>query len=160
MNGGYAQLLDKRRTSSLNEDAPHADITRAIIGVAMRVHNALGPGHREEVYQQAMNRQLPEAGLEALDQVPVEVALDGGGLLVYCLDLLIEQKVIVELKALSHPVTNDDLAQVIDYLAATSYPVALLLNFGRTRLEFRRIFPPAKIAAHRRRLWTKPASHQ
>ncbi len=148
--------IDRRR--GLSVDAPHADITRAIIGVAMKVHNALGPGHREEVYQQAMNRQLPEAGLEALDQVPVEVALDNGSLLVYYLDLLVEQKVIVELKAVSHPVTNDDLAQVIDYLAATTYPVALLLNFGRTRLDFRRIFPPKKILAHRRREWTKPAS--
>ena len=142
----------------LNTDAPHADITGAIIGVAMKLHNALGPGHREEVYQQAMNRQLPEAGLAVLDQVPVEVALDDGGLLVYYLDLLVEQKVIVELKALSHPVTNYDLAQVIDYLAATNYCVALLLNFGRTRLEFRRIFPPMKILTHRRHLWTKPAS--
>ena len=124
----------------------------------MTIHNSIGPGHREEVYQQALLRQLPESGLEVMEEVPVEVALDGGTSLMYCLDLLVEGKVIVELKATSHPLTNDDLAQVIAYLAASGHPVALLLNFGRPRLEFRRIFPPRKIQDHRRRSWTKPAS--
>ncbi|HLC23959.1 MAG TPA: GxxExxY protein [Dehalococcoidia bacterium] len=142
---------------SAKVNGPDEDVTYKIIGTAMAVHNDLGPGHREEVYQKAMVARLPDAGLVVEEQVPAEVALDGGSLLTYVLDLLIERQVIVELKAVSHPVTNDDIAQVIDYLAATGLPVALLLNFGRTRLEFRRIFPPAKIAVHRRRQWTKPA---
>lgn len=137
-------------------NAPHADITHRIIGAAMTIHNALGPGHREEVYQQAMIRQLTEAGLEVEEEFPVEVTLDGVGLLTYYLDLLVGQKVIVELKAQSHQLTNDELAQVIDYLVATRYPVALLLNFGRLRLEFRRLFPPREVSQHRRRTWTKP----
>jgi len=142
---------------SAKVNGPDEDVTYKIIGTAMAVHNDLGPGHREEVYQKAMVARLPDAGLVVEEQVPAEVALDGGSLLTYVLDLLIERQVIVELKAVSHPVTNDDIAQVIDYLAATGLPVALLLNFGLTRLEFRRIFPPAKIAVHRRRQWTKPA---
>jgi len=142
---------------SAKVNGPDEDVTYKIIGTAMAVHNDLGPGDREEVYQKAMVARLPDAGLVVEEQVPAEVALDGGSLLTYVLDLLIERQVIVELKAVSHPVTNDDIAQVIDYLAATGLPVALLLNFGRTRLEFRRIFPPAKIAVHRRRQWTKPA---
>ena len=151
------RTVGDRTESRLNVDAPHADVTHAIIGVAMRVHNELGPGHREEVYQQAMVRLLPDRGLEVVEQVPVQVALDGDDLLTYYLDLLVEREVIVELKAFSHPVTNDDLAQVIDYLAATGHPVALLLNFGRARLEFRRVFPPRRLAEHRRRRWTRPA---
>ncbi|MBI2907081.1 MAG: GxxExxY protein [Chloroflexi bacterium] len=73
----------------------------------------------------------------------------------YYLDLPVEQKVIVELKTTSHPLTSDDLAQVIDCLAASGHPVALFLNFDRPRLEFRHIFPPQKIQDHRRRSWTK-----
>lgn len=136
---------------------PRTDVTFRVIGVAMAVHNELGPGHREEVYQRAMVKRLPEAGLVVEEGVPVEVSLDGGTLLTHYLDLRVEHDVIVELKALSHPLTSDDLAQVIDYLAATGYPVALLLNFGRDRLEYRRILPPKKIADRRRRLWSKPA---
>lgn len=141
---------------SAKVNAPHAAVTYKIIGTAVAVHNDLGPGHREEAYQKAMVTRLPDAGLLVEEQVPAEVTLDGGSLLTYLLDLLVEHEVIVELKALSHPITNDDIAQVIDYLAATGLPIALLLNFGRTRLEFRRIFPPTKIAVHRRRRWTKP----
>lgn len=126
----------------------------------MAVHNDLGPGDREEVYQRAIVRRLPEAGLAVEEQVPVPVALDGGALLTYYLDLRVEQDVIVELKAVSHPATSDDIAQVIDYLAATGYPVALLLNYGRDRLEYRRILPPRKIAGHRRRRWSKPGFPQ
>ena len=141
---------------SAKVDAPHADVTCRIIGAAMAVHNELGPGHREEVYQRAMAMRLPIAGLVVEEQVPAEITMDSGDLLIYLLDLLVEHEVIVELKALSHPLTNDDIAQVIDYLAATGLPIALLLNFGRTRLEFRRIFPPKKVSVHRRRQWTKP----
>ncbi len=141
---------------ALDSTVPHHHMAYKIIGVAMAVHNKLGPGHREEVYQQAMLKKLPEAGLTTEEQVPVAVTLDGGDLLTYYLDLLIEQAVIVELKAHSHPLTNDDLAQVIDYLAATGFPVALLLNFGKPRLEYRRILPPRKLALQRRREWTKP----
>ncbi len=145
-----------RSQGSLDPTVPHHHTAYKIIGIAMEVHNKLGPGHREEVYQQAMLKKLPEAGLTTQEQVPVEVTLDGESLLTYYLDLLVEQAVIVELKAHSRPLTNDDLAQVIDYLAATGFPVALLLNFGRSRLEYRRILPPRKIATHRRREWTKP----
>ncbi len=145
-----------RPQGSLDPTVPHHQTAYRIIGAAMEVHNELGPGHREEVYQQAMVKRLPEAGLTTQEQVPVEVTLDGESLLTHYLDLLVEQAVIVELKAHSHPLTNDDVAQVIDYLAATGLPVALLLNFGRSRLEYRRILPPRKIAVHRRRQWTKP----
>src|SRR3990172_3407955 len=102
----------------LNSDAPRQEVTYRITGAAMRVHSDLGPGHREEVYERAMLSRLPEAGLTVEQQVPVEVSLDDGDLLIYYLDLLVEQDVIVEIKALSHPLTNDDLAQGIDYLAA------------------------------------------
>ena len=64
---------------------------------------------------------------------------------VFYLDFFAERKVVVEVKAFSHQLTNDELAQVINYLKATGAPVALLLNFGRRRLEYRRVFPAKDI---------------
>jgi hypothetical protein len=60
------------------------------------------------------------------------------------LDLFVEGQVVVEVKAFSHQLTNDERAQVINYLKATEAPVGLLFNFGRRRLEYKRIFPGAK----------------
>jgi len=59
----------------------------------------------------------------------------------FILDLYVEDQVVVEVKAFSHPLTNDELAQAINYLKATQAPVALLFNFGRRKLEYRRVFP-------------------
>jgi len=60
----------------------------------------------------------------------------------FYLDLLVEDQVVVEIKAFSHPLTNDELAQIINYLKATGKEVGLLFNFGRRKLEYRRVFPP------------------
>jgi GxxExxY protein len=65
----------------------------------------------------------------------------GGQVALFYLDLYIEDQVVVEVKALSHQLTNDELAQVINYLKATRAPVGLLFNFGRRKLEYKRVFP-------------------
>ena len=148
-----------KREATLVENAPHKEVTYKIIGAAMAVHNALGPGHREDVYQRALATRLLEAGLSFQEQVPIEI-FDQNDVVVglYNPDYIVEEKVITEIKVHSHPLTNDDLAQVIDYFAGTDCPVALLINFGRPRLEFKRLFPPKKIREHRRKRWGKPIS--
>lgn len=148
-----------KRETVLAENAPHKEITYTIIGAAMAVHNDLGPGHREEVYQRALATKLLEAGLSFQEEVPIEI-LDENDIVVglYNPDYIVEEKVITEIKAHSHLLINDDLAQVIDYFAGTACPVALLFNFGRPRLEFKRLFPPKKIKEHRRKRWGKPVS--
>jgi len=141
---------------ALVKDAPHHELTYRIIGAAMAVHNDRGPGHREEVYQRALAAKMAAIGLSYRDEValPVETE-DGEVVLVYLADYVVEEAVPVEIKAQTHPLTRDDLAQVIDYLAATDYLVALLFNFGRPRLEFRRVFPPRQVSEHRRQKWGK-----
>lgn len=131
------------------KDVPYEGVTFRIIRVAMEVHNKLGPGHPEEVYQKAMELKLPDSGLSFEAQKPVEVLLDGTALALYYLDFLVEGQVIVEIKALSERMSDKDLRQVIKYFAATDHPVALWINFGRKRLEYHRLLPPTKIVSHR-----------
>ena len=124
-------------------DAPAHDLTYAINGAAMAVHNALGPGYQEEVYERALAAELERRSLAVRRQHPVEVVHADVPVALFFLDLLVEETVVVEVKALSHQLTDDERAQVINYLKATGLPVGLLLNFGRRRLEYQRIFPGA-----------------
>ena len=133
----------------LVSSAPHHDVTYKVIGAAIQVHNRLGPGHPEEVYQKAMEVALPEAGLSFEPQRPVEVFMDGTSLALYYLDFLVEGQVVVEIKAKSEQMSGDDQWQVIKYLTATACSVALWINFGRERLEYHRLFPPKRVTDHR-----------
>jgi len=74
-------------------------------------------------------------------QFPVPVMFQGEQVALFYLDLFVEDQVVVELKAFSHQLTNDELAQVINYLKASDAPIGLLFNFGRRKLDFRRVFP-------------------
>jgi GxxExxY protein len=128
------------------------DITYRVIGAAMRVHNALGPGLKESAYQKGLSLEFENAGLRFQAEHPVDIVLDGVSIGLLYLDHLVEEKVVVEEKAVSHPLTNDEVAQVITYLCATGNSVGLLLNFGRQRLEYKRIFPPQKTDLWRTRI--------
>jgi GxxExxY protein len=122
-------------------DTTGNDLTYKIIGAAMQVHNKLGMGYKEEVYEKALEVELNQQGLEVIRQYPVPVEYEQQPVAVFYLDLFVEGQVVVEVKAFSHQLTNDERAQVINYLKATNALVGLLLNFGRRRLEYRRIFP-------------------
>jgi len=123
-------------------DATGNNLTYRIIGAAMAVHNALGPGYRERVYERALFVELERLSIAAERQYPFEVYHEGVQVGLFILDLFVKQTVVVELKAMRHLTTNDEVAQVITYLKGTGAPVGLLLNFARRRLEYRRIFPP------------------
>lgn len=126
---------------------PHTDVTYRIIGCAMKVHGELGPGLKEIMYHRALSLSLEQAGLAYEEEKSVEVEVDGAVVGRLYIDHLVEDSVVVEEKALSHLLTQDEIAQVITYLAATQLPVGLLLNFGRRRLQYRRILPPKKLDA-------------
>jgi GxxExxY protein len=120
----------------------HQDITFKIIGAAMRVHSRLGPGLKEKHYQRALTAEMIEAGLAVSEEHQLEIFDQDVWLGRLYLDHLVDEKVIVECKAFPHLLTNEEIAQVICYLAATGQRVGILLNFGRRRLEYNRILPP------------------
>ena len=133
-------------------DGPLQDLTYRIIGAAMRVHNKVGPGLKESVYHNALALELEEAGLSYQKEESVEILLDSTVVGLLFMDPLVESTVIVEVKALSHMLTDEELAQVITYLAATGLTAGVLVNFGRNRLEYRRVLPPRKLDAWRNRI--------
>ncbi|MHC5053793.1 MAG: GxxExxY protein [Planctomycetota bacterium] len=112
--------------------------TEAIIGCAYRVSNALGCGFLEKVYENALAMEIKKAGLEVVQQAGMEVTYDGSVVGEYRADLLVEGKVVIELKA-AKALNAIDLAQCLNYLKASHLKVCLLLNFGRPKLEIRRI---------------------
>jgi GxxExxY protein len=131
--------------SPLVVDATGNDLTYRVIGAAMTVHNQIGPGYKEEVYEKALEVALNRLDIAVIRQYPVPVHYQDEQVAIFYLDLFVESQVVVEVKALSHQLTNDEIAQVINYLKATSAPIGLLFNFGRRKLEYKRIFPPVTI---------------
>ncbi len=115
----------------------HADTTRRIIGCAMQVINELGSGFLESVYEKAMTVALTDAGVSHEVQKPIGVRFRGKPVGEFIADILVEDKVIVELKAVK-AITREHEAQIINYLNATGFEVGLLINFGKPKLEFKR----------------------
>lgn len=114
------------------------ELTFAVIGAAMEVHRILGPGFLEAVYQAALERELTLRGIPFEAQKKLAVYYKDILAGEYIADLVIDEKIIVEIKAVSAWNPRHD-AQAIHYLAATGMQLALLLNFGTGSLQHRRI---------------------
>jgi GxxExxY protein len=132
---------------TLDPTLPHQDLTYRIIGAAMRVHNDIGPGYKEIHYQRALKATLEADGFVVEEERPFDLYVEENFIGRIYLDLLIDAKVIVELKALRHMLTEEEVAQTICYLAATDLKIGLLLNFGRPRLQYKRILQPRDVAS-------------
>jgi len=113
-------------------------MTETIIGCAFRVANGLGVGFLEKVYENALFHELRKAGLQVEQQKAIQVEYDGVIVGNYVADLLVENEVIVELKAVKS-IDDIHLAQCLNYLHATGLKVALILNFGTPRLGVKRV---------------------
>jgi len=113
--------------------------TRIIIGAFYETYNALGPGFLEKVYEKALMIELKERGLRVHSQCPVVVHYKGQCVGDYIADIVVEDKVICEIKAVRelHP---EHEAQLLNYLKATRMKVGLLLNFGPKPEIMRRIY--------------------
>ncbi len=120
----------------LSEDVEY--LTASIIGAAFEVSNTLGHGFLEGVYRKALIHELSIRGLSAGEEIPFEVTYKEIVLGRYFCDLLVESTIVVELKTVNQ-LSPSHVGQVLNYLKASHLKVGLLLNFGKPRLEYRRV---------------------
>ena len=113
-------------------------LTEKVIGCAYKVSNALGSGFLEKVYENALSHEISKTGLDVKQQQALKVWYDGVLVGEYVADLIVETKILVELKAVK---VLDEIhqAQCINYLRATGYRICLLINFVKPRIEVKRI---------------------
>lgn len=116
-------------------------ITYKINGCAMRVHNTLGNGFQEVIYQRCLAIELERAGLGFARELEQDIFYDGIHVGTRRADFIVENDIIVELKALIN-LENVHLAQAKNYLVAYDKPIGLLINFGSTSLQFKKVFNP------------------
>ncbi|MEE4271425.1 MAG: GxxExxY protein [Thermoanaerobaculales bacterium] len=116
----------------------HEELTRRIIEAFFNVHNELGYGFLEKVYENALCVAFEESGLEFEQQVPVKVEYRGRLVGEYVVDLVVEGRVIIEVKAVQAVVRKHE-AQLVNYLKATGIEVGLILNFGPSAKVVRKV---------------------
>ena len=117
----------------------HNELTEKIIGIFYRVYNKLGYGFLEKVYENALMIEFRSERIQAMAQSPIRVEYNGQTIGEYFADLMIEDKVIVEIKA-AKSLTVEHEAQLLNYLKATDIEVGLLLNFGPKPQIKRKLF--------------------
>jgi GxxExxY protein len=111
------------------EDYKHKELTEAIINIFYKVYNTLGYGFLEKVYENAMMIELLKRTIPAISQSPIQVIYEDEIVGEYFADILVDNKVIIEIKA-ARNLTPENEAQLLNYLKATNIEVGLLLNFG------------------------------
>lgn len=116
----------------------HKDLSHKIVGCAQRVHSAMGPGFPEAVYAKALLHELGKAGIPFESEKPVEVFYDGVVCGEFRMDLVADERIVVELKALQ-ALNDEHVAQAISYLKAAGLRLAILINFGAKSLEAGRV---------------------
>ncbi len=121
----------------------YAELTEKIIKAAQNVHNKLGYGFLEKVYHNAMVLELRKTGLETVSEKAITVYYDGQVVGEYSADIVVADKVILEIKAVQTVNTAHE-AQLVNYLKATNIDVGLLLNFGKSLDVKRKIFETAR----------------
>lgn len=122
----------------VNPSYPESELTGKIIGCAMEVHNTLGNGFQEVIYQRALALEMSLQGLNFVREQEMEIFYKGTKLGKRRVDFFVEEKVMVELKAVIQ-LEDAHLAQAINYLEASGIGIGLLINFGARSLQFKRV---------------------
>jgi GxxExxY protein len=116
----------------------YRDLSYRIIGLAMRVHSGLGHGLLEKVYERALMILLRRENIESAQQAPITVTFEGEAVGDYYADILVENKIILEIKS-AEKIIDAHRAQALHYLKATGIRLAIILNFGKEKLEYERM---------------------
>ena len=125
-----------RNGNVVGQDDP---FTSKIIGLAIEVHSQLGPGFLESIYHQALAIELTEAGIPFQSQKPLIVSYKGRIAGSFIADIVVEDRLLLELKALDSILSVHEL-QIVNYLKATGLDLGLILNFGKSTLQIPRKF--------------------
>ncbi len=116
----------------------YEELTKKIIGCAMQVHSTLGNGFQEVIYQRCLAIEMTDAGLNYHRELEMPIHYKGHDVGTRRVDFLVEEKVMVELKAIIK-LEDVHLAQALNYLEAYNLEIGLLINFGARSLEFKRL---------------------
>ena len=117
----------------------YEELTHKIIGCAMKVHRKLGSGFQEVIYQRALKIEMERQGLLFEREMEMTIYYEGVKIGTRRVDFFVEDKIMVELKAVSK-LDDINLSQTMNYLEAYNLPVGLLINFGGRSLEFKRVY--------------------
>lgn len=127
----------------IKNEYPLSELTGKIIGCAMEVHRILGNGFQEVIYQRALAKEMSIQGLEFSREHEMTIFYKGDEIGTRRVDFFVEGKVMVELKAIIQ-LEDVHLAQAINYLESYGLEIGLLINFGNTSLQFKRVMKPNK----------------
>jgi GxxExxY protein len=116
----------------------HKDLSYTMLGLAMQVHRELGFGFLEKEYENALMVLLGKESIKATQQAPILVSFRGEVVGAYYADILVEDKIIVELKSVDR-ITDVHRTQALNYLKATGMKQAVILNFGKESLQYERL---------------------
>ncbi len=117
----------------------YQEITGEVIGCAMEVHRTLGCGFQEYVYQRALEIELNKKNIKHEKEFEIKIIYKGESIALRRVDFLVNDLISVEIKARTE-IDDAHMAQAINYLESSSYPVGLLINFGAKSLQFKRLY--------------------
>lgn len=126
-----------------------------IIGFCMSVHTEVGPGFPEQYYQKALEIEFADGNIPFVPQSPIPMLYKDIQIGINYLDFLIYEKIILEIKS-ANLLTNVHMFQVLKYLGYTGLDIGLLVNFGKTKLEYKRVLPTRKMLEFRQRNTNHP----
>lgn len=127
----------------IKKEYPESELTGKIIGCAMEVHRFFGNGFQEVIYQRALAIEMANQKLAFSREHEMDIYYKGIHIGMRRVDFFVESKIMVELKAVIQ-LEDVHLAQAINYLEAYGLPIGLLINFGNTSLQFKRVMKPNK----------------
>jgi GxxExxY protein len=130
----------------MSEELKYGELTQKIIGCAMKVHSKMKNGYNELVYSRCLAIEFDKAGIKYQKELELPIYYDEIMVSKRRVDFMVEDKVVVELKAITE-LTNENLAQGLNYLECHQLEIGLLINFGSKSLQFKRLINQRKLQA-------------
>jgi len=135
---GFIILYGLTTMKIYKKEIIYRELSYEIIGLAMEVHSKLGYGFMEKVYENALMFLFKREGIYAKQQLPIKVYFEGEIVGDYIADILVDEKIILEIKALEG-IMDINRSQALNYLKATNLRLAIILNFGKKRFQYERL---------------------